>query len=395
MPKLSQKLPAYRLHRASGKAIVTLNGKDVYLGEHNSQSSRDEYDRVISEWLAKGRAHSVVANRTRPDGMTIAELLVRYLKFAQTYYVKNGEPTGELHALQSSMKPLAQLFGKTAITLFGPNALKQVRQKMIDGDLCRTLVNARIKRIRRIFKWGVENELVDANILHGLQAVSPLKLGRCQVRESTPVKPIDEASMRAVLPHVNPAVAAMIELQWLTGMRPGEVCRIRGIELDKSGAVWIYKPSTHKTEHHGIQRIIHLGPQAQAILRPFLKSNPVAFCFSPREEMAKSCAERKAARKSPMTPSQAARKPKRKREKPPGEVYTTASYGHSIAYGCVHAKIPRWSPNRLRHSAATRLRKDFGLDAARVILGHTSTAITEVYAEIDHTKACTIMASVG
>ena len=55
----------------------------------------------------------------------------------------------------------------------------------------------------------------------------------------------------------------------------------------------------------------------------------------------------------------------------------------------------RWSPNQLRHSAATFLRKEFGIEAARVILGHRSAAVTEVYAEPDHKKAADIMAKVG
>ena len=33
--------------------------------------------------------------------------------------------------------------------------------------------------------------------------------------------------------------------------------------------------------------------------------------------------------------------------------------------------------------AATFLRKEFGLETARIILGHRSAAITEVYAELD------------
>ena len=55
----------------------------------------------------------------------------------------------------------------------------------------------------------------------------------------------------------------------------------------------------------------------------------------------------------------------------------------------------RWSPNRLRHNAATFLRKEFGIKAARVVLGQSSSAVTEVFAELDLTKAADIMARVG
>ncbi len=54
-----------------------------------------------------------------------------------------------------------------------------------------------------------------------------------------------------------------------------------------------------------------------------------------------------------------------------------------------------WHPNQLRHNAATMLRREFGLDTARVILGHSSPAVTEVYAETDRDKAIGIMGQIG
>ena len=47
------------------------------------------------------------------------------------------------------------------------------------------------------------------------------------------------------------------------------------------------------------------------------------------------------------------------------------------------------------HNAATWLRKEFGLDVARIILGHRSPAITEIYAELDREKAISAMQKSG
>ena len=63
---------------------------------------------------------------------------------------------------------------------------------------------------------------------------------RGEVRESDPVRPVAECHARAVLPYVLPPVAAMVELQLLTGMRPGEVCRMRPCDMDTTGAAWVY-----------------------------------------------------------------------------------------------------------------------------------------------------------
>lgn len=82
-------------------------------------------------------------------------------------------------------------------------------------------------------------------------------------------------------------------------------------------------------------------------------------------------------------------------KKRPGGRYTTQSYCYAIHKACKKAGVACWGPNRLRHNAATFLRKEFGIEAAWVVLGHASSAVTEVYAELDHGKAADIMAQVG
>ena len=62
---MSARTPSYRLHKPSGQAVVTLNGKDFYLGKHGTPESRAEYDRFLAEWLAAGRQLTPV----RPDGL--------------------------------------------------------------------------------------------------------------------------------------------------------------------------------------------------------------------------------------------------------------------------------------------------------------------------------------
>ncbi len=54
-----------------------------------------------------------------------------------------------------------------------------------------------------------------------------------------------------------------------------------------------------------------------------------------------------------------------------------------------------WHPHQLRHNAATFLRKEFGLETARIILGHRSAVIPEVYAELDQQKALEVIVRVG
>jgi hypothetical protein len=50
------KTPSYRHHKARGLAVVTLDGKDVYLGTFNSPESHERYHRLIAELHARHQA---------------------------------------------------------------------------------------------------------------------------------------------------------------------------------------------------------------------------------------------------------------------------------------------------------------------------------------------------
>jgi integrase len=390
----STRTPSYRLHKPTGQAVVTLSGRDHYLGRYGSPESRAEYDRLVSEWLANGRRSPDQGTGSGSD-LTINEMLVGYLDFVDGYYRKHDRPTTESASIRLSLRPLRQLYGHTLARDFGPLALKAVRRAMIDSGLCRNEVNKRTGRVVRAFKWAAENEMVPPSVHHGLKAVSGLRRGRSEARETEPVRPVPEAFVEAIRPFVSRQVWAMIELQRFTGMRPGEVCLMRTCDLDTSGRVWIYTPPSHKTEHHGRERVIYLGPSAQSVLRAWLRADLTAPLFSPKEAMEERAADRRKNRKTPLTPSQRGRMRKARPRRSPGDSYNTRSYYHAVMYGCREAGVPEWHPNQLRHGAATRLRKEFGLDVTRAILGHSTTAVTEVYAELDRAKAAEAMARVG
>lgn len=388
---MSHRTPSYRLHKPTGRAVVTLAGRDVYLGKYGSEASRLEYDRLVAEWLVGGRGR-----RPAPgDGTTVAEVILAYMKFAETYYRDpEGGPSREVDNVREAMRPLKRLYGHTEAAAFGPLAFKAVRETLVGRGLCRSTINSAMGRVRRMFKWAVANEMVPPSVYHGLQAVDGLRAGRGMAREPVKVEPVSEDHVRAVLPLVTPPVRAMIEIQWLCGARPGEVMRMRGCDIDRSGPVWVYRPSRHKTQNKGKGRAVLLGPKAQAVLGPWLKDDPAAHLFSPREAVALRYAERRAARKTKVQPSQMDRR-KAGPRRAPGERFDKNGYRKAIARACLKAGIPVWHPHRLRHSAATRIRAAYGLEAAQVVLGHSRADVTEVYAERDLSKGILVMGEVG
>jgi integrase len=298
--------------------------------------------------------------------------------------------------MRYALKPLKELYGRTTAAEFSPLKLKAIRERMIEGGLCRSEVNQRTGRIKRFFAWAVENEHVPPQVLHGLQAVRGLARGRSNAKESEPVKPVPEAFVDAIKPHVSPQVWAMIELQRYTGMRPGEVTAMRTADIDTRGKVWIYSPPLHKSAWRGHQRKIYLGPRAQDVLAAWLRPTLEECLFQPEEADAWRRQQLHELRKTPLScGNRPGSNRKRDAKRKPGQRYGTKGYYVAIRRACRAAKVPGWSPNQLRHNAATWLRKEFGLDVARVILGHRSAQTTETYAELDEQKAEDVMFRVG
>jgi len=358
------------LHRASGQAVVRLDGVDHYLGPHGSPSSHGAYERAIAEWRVQHAEQALKEQATtavKRYDLTVAQLLLRYREFALAYYRSaDGRPTKELQSLRYSLRPVRQLHGSTKLRDFGPLALKAVRQHMIEKGWSRKLINSCINRVRRFVKWAVSEELAPPSAYEALRSVAGLQFGRTAARETEPVRPVPDAWISPVLPFLSAQVRAMVEVQRLTGMRPAEVVIMRSCDVDVSGEIWFYEPETHKNQWRGHRRIVPIGPRAQQIIRPFLTLSTTAYVFNPIDAERERNALRRLTRKTPMTPSQASRRPKAQAKR---ERYSVDSYRRAIEYGISQAnklraendQIPHWYPLQLRHSRGTEIRKSHGL----------------------------------
>jgi hypothetical protein len=222
MPKLKEnEVPAYRLHKQSGQAIVTLNRKDVLLGKHGSAASKAEYRRLTAEWISTRGAPSSVTG----DDLTISELIAAYWRMCKGHFRRaDGSPTTALSVIKVALKPLRDLYGPTRAADFGPRGLEAVMHDMVKLGWVRNSINKHASTIRRMFKWAAKYDLVALPVYQKLQTAEGLERGRSDAAESEPVRPVLEAYVDAVLSRLSRQVQAMIQLQLLTGTRPGEVC---------------------------------------------------------------------------------------------------------------------------------------------------------------------------
>lgn len=430
MPRPKSSVPSYSHHRASGQAFVKLPDgaggyRFVYLGRHGSAESKEAYRRELAELDLRQNAEAAVLL----DDPTVTQIFAAFLKYAERHYRPTHRKTSsELSEYKAVSRITRELYGRVPAREFGPLALKAVRSAMIARSWARGFINQRVGRIKRVWKWAASEQLVPITTYQALATVAGLQRGRTDAREAEPIGPVDEAAVDATLPHLDRYVRGLVEFQRLTGCRPGEAVLIRRADIDTGGSVWLYRPATHKTAWRGKPRIIAIGPKAQEVLREFLTPAIDDYLFSPRRAREERLAAKRAARKSKVQPSQICRRvdaPKRS----PGARYKTGSYAYAIARACDRVFPPparlarregesvkvwkarlsdrekaelkewrrahRWHPNQLRHSYATRVRKEHGLEAAQVLLGHARADVTQLYAERNLDLALTVAAKIG
>lgn len=350
-------LPQMRLHAQSGHARVRLNGKAHWLGRFGSPEAQAAYDRLIAEYLIQrsgGRVaepspnpveqpqvhqptDSVVANglvsgpmgiepsvdapveAPAPQTLSVAELGVIYMEHAQTYYrLADGRLSSSYHGMLQAVNALRP-FKRLPAASFGPRCLREIMDRLANAKTRtgrprpRKSINRLLKRIRSLFKWAVSMEMVPAQTWHGLMAVEGLKRGRTTAPELPPVRAVADEVVLKTLPHLPKVVADLVMFIRCSGCRPGEACQLKPVDIERSGEVWRWTLRSHKNAWREHERVIMIGPRAQAILKPYLdrlKRTPHAYCFSPKASERERNRQRKQGRQSPMTPSHAARTPK-------------------------------------------------------------------------------------
>lgn len=158
--------------------------------------------------------------------------------------------------------------------------------------------------------------------------------------------------------------------------------------------------------------MLFVGPRAQEILAPDLLRDDNEACFSPVDSERKRLEERHATGKTPLGyGNRPGTNRKRHPNRKPRESYDSGSYRRAVQLACDKAFPPpdgmivgqveqwqskyHWSPNQLRHTFGTNVRRQEGLEVARLLLGHADASTTAIYAEMDRNKAIEAAKRVG
>jgi integrase len=341
--------PSYRLHKKSGQAVVTIRKQTIYLGKFNSPESKKKYADLIRDFQA--------GTVDIPAGsvQTMAGLAAAYLSHCKEYYAGSTEYLRIKRALVIFLERTRDM----EVCHITKKNIKYFQQDCVDRNHCRRYINMLTLCLMRCFKWLAANDYILPNKYNDLQLVPLLVAGRTKAQDHPPVSPVQTSDIEAVLKVLNPMQAAMVKVQLVTAMRPGEMLQMRPADVDRSKDIWIYIPRQHKNSYRGHSRKIMLGPKAQALLLPWIIGSPDDYIFSPQK--IRFC----------------------KGKRVPGERYVSTSYSRMIQRACKKAGIKSWTPHQLRHTAATNYVEKCGWAETRIILGHKSLDTTLIYAETD------------
>jgi integrase len=294
-----------------------------------------------------------------PSGGTssasLDELFQAYLDWAAGFYphAESSESNNLLYALES----LAKWHPGMSSGELRPAHVKAWLDHMDATGLACTTIASRLQRLKRCLRWAVSEEMIPPGVWHAIQAVSAARKGR----KPDPITPISFLDVACTLPYLNAPCRAMIRLQLLTGARPSEITGLANGYLDASMTPWVAQLHEHKTEYLGRGRRLYFGPDARAILEPWLCDGDPIF------------------------------------RNANGKAFSTRTYRQAIWRGCdaraaflgIKGKSRlalRWSPNQLRHTRLTELERFAGLDASRAVAGHAKLETTQQHyiARDDH-----------
>jgi integrase len=392
--------PPRLLKHVTGQAYCTVAGKSHYFGRHGSAQAFRNYQDFLHVWQAEYGVQVVA--RADAEPRTLKAAAAAFLADVAACY-----SAGELQNIKADLDVVTDRFGDLRPDDFRPIHFKAVRSSWIAAGNARNTVNQKAGRILRFLKWcvGHDDELCRPETLATLRAVPPLPIGKAP--ESTPVEPVEWPAFVRSLKVLPRRLRAMAIVQFYSGPRPGEVCRMRGDEIIQGGSfavgrrtlqvpegAWLFVPKQHKKAKEGKRVIYFLGPKSQAALKPFLRANPAEYLFSPAEASLERKAKLRVKRKTKVQPSQADRARKYPSVKP-GQHYTTGTYRQALHRALEAHGIEPWDPNQLRHSFVTRMDSLTDLLTASEAIGHKTMDTSLIYLQAKILKVAPIVARVG
>ncbi len=333
---------------------------------------------------------SLGRSESREPSLTVNDVFDEYVSHRERD-VERPVTEGTIKKFRAFLDPHRQAFGMMPATSFRDQHLRQIRDEMIaSGRLCFSSINGRMAVIRAAFKHANKmhkRRLPElGNVVNDLKDVESVSRRSLIVtrrpRTEGQIRLISISDLYATLPHLpTQHLRDMVMLLRLTGMRPSELFGMTPGAIEQTSDVWIYRPEHHKTEHHGYERRIEIPEAGVVILEPYVhdcRANELI--FTPAKSEAERASARREARQSYLSCNRSrdarrAENPLRPADRP----WTKDTFGRSIGRAVKKAGVRAWTPYDLRHTAATEIVLNEGIERGMFKLGHQSITTTQRY----------------
>ena len=390
--------------RDTARCIVRINGKKQYysLGRYGSPEAEAEYERI------KSKFESEDVEKKDPTGKTSEVLFGLYSQ----EFLQGEHLTADQHLDITTITYAQERFPPFFLEDFSMTYLVAFQNYLVEiapdeglierkdkppvrkRPWTRYYVNCLMKHFKKILVWGINHGLLSPiyresiRLFPGITSYKPRGLPDRPPRES-----VRDSDVLATLPFLPPIIADMVKIQRAACLRPSEVCSllVGDIIFNDSGMAFVSK-AKNKIARKGVRRQIAFGNAEQAILHKYCDGrNPDEYVFSMRQYAAWQHAQKRANRKTPMTPSQRQRDKDNKKTRFDRyrEDITSNLYSRVIRRAVQQAikenpDVKPWTPYQLRHAAYSALSAQYGVDIASKVAGHLSPNMARIY---DHSAA--------
>ncbi len=357
MPRPKSLVPKLCIDKSRNRAFCKVDGKFVVLGPAGSAAAQAAYGRLLTALAGQSVDAAIEAAKCRQsvprEPKSSTSLNEVFQRFAIERLPKYA--AAERRCIKSAIKTARELYGLTDAEDFDVLRLRTVREAMIRKGWSRSFINKQVKRLRMVIRWAVGWKLVSQTLADSLKTVESLEAGETDAPESAPRGAVRAEHIEAVRPFLTERYRDIIDLICLTGARSGEIIGLTTGMIERTGDVWRCELAKHKTAHKGKSRVLFFNAKAQLILRKYLKPDPTARLFRTRGDRLSA----------------------------------------SLKDACIEAGVPEFTPHWLRHTVATKIVDEMGIEAAQRLLGHCGAAMTQHYSKGAESKAVEAVKRLG
>lgn len=333
MPRPQNPEPTY-VYKEKDRARIYWRGEFRDLpGAFRSAKSLAAYQSYCAFVAATG---NLPPKQHESETITMKQLGKKYL---QAMRVKHGPESNEPVYLSYAVNGIAQMFGKLPVAEFRPSHLLSYRQSLVNEGKVRATANKRTQQIVKMFQWAVQEDYAQPVDWQRLKAIEPIHKGQFGAVDNPPVLPVPTQHFEETLRYVPPKVADALKVLALSGMRTGELLRMRPMDLDMTGRHWLYVTSVHKTQRKTGTTVILIPEPATEILAQRMPKDYTLRFFH----------------------------------------HSNCWLLHAVERVCQRHDIPYWHPHQLRHRMATIIAEKMDDKAAQKLLRHADPKMTARY----------------